>query len=229
MRTIITSILLSTLLFMSSSGGFTPARADDDSENPTAKKEVKDTSLINAKPGVFTFASNSFKDGATLDMKYVFNSFGCSGKNVSPEFHWANPPSGTKSFALTMYDPDAPTGSGWWHWTVYNIPAKVMELREGEKFTAYKKMNPETKKEEEIQFTGVGQGRTDFGKPGYGGPCPPEGEPHHYVFTLYAIKEAKLSLTKDSSGAMVGYMTNANSIAKLSTTVMFGRSAAPTK
>jgi len=225
MQAPITTLILSLMLTSVATIGFNVARADEDD-----KKEVKDTSLINTKTGEFSFGSSSLKDGDTMDMKFVFNSFGCSGKNLSPELHWANPPSGTKSFALTVYDPDAPTGSGWWHWTVFNIPAKVTELREGEKFTAYKKMNPETKKEEEVQFTGVGQGRTDFGKPGYGGPCPPEGDqPHHYVFTLYAMKEAKLSLNKDSSGAMVGFMTNANSIAKKTMTVMFGRGKSATK
>jgi len=170
------------------------------------KTTVHDTTLINAA-GTFSFGSDSFKDGDTLSMKHVFNSFGCSGKNISPELHWANPPKGTKSYVLTVYDPDAPTGSGWWHWTAYNIPLTTTSLKEGEKLPA-----------------SAGQGRTDFGKPGYGGPCPPPGNsPHHYVFTLYAIKEAKLPLNKEASGAMVGFMANANSIAKLSITALFGR------
>jgi phosphatidylethanolamine-binding protein (PEBP) family uncharacterized protein len=94
----------------------------------------------------FSFGSQSIVDGGSISMKQVFNSFGCKGNNLSPELHWSNPPAGTKSFAITVYDPDAPTGSGWWHWTVFNIPANITELREGEKFTAYKKLNPTTKK-----------------------------------------------------------------------------------
>ena len=171
---------------------------------------------------VFTFGSTSFKDGETLQMKHVFNSFGCSGKNISPELHWSNPPSGTKSLALTVYDPDAPTGSGWWHWTVFNIPLKATSIKEGEKLVMIKDG-------EKLIPIKLSEGRTDFGKEGYGGPCPPEGDhPHHYIFTLHAIKEANLPLTKDSSGAMVGFTINANSIAKLSITGLFGR-AAPVK
>jgi len=226
MYTFITTLILSTSLAFTS----VSARADDDN-NVTDKKEVKDTTLLNTKSGEFWFSSTSFKNGETLPMKYVFNSFGCNGKNISPDLHWGNPPSGTKSFALTVYDPDAPTGSGWWHWTVFNIPADATSLKEGEKFVTYAKNNSSVKSVDEVPFgKNVGQGRTDFGKPGYGGPCPPEGDqPHHYVFTLYAIKEAKLPLNKDASGAMVGYMTNANSIAKLSITAMFGRPAAAKK
>ncbi len=165
----------------------------------------------------FTFSSESIKEGAMLDMKYVYNSFGCSGKNVSPAFHWSNPPAGTKSYVLTMYDPDAPTGSGWWHWMVYNIPAEVTSLREGESFKTYKEGD------KTVNFGKVGQARTDFGSSSYGGPCPPPGAPHHYVFTLYALKVAKLDLNKNSSGAMVGFNANANVIEKKTITVMFGR------
>lgn len=186
------------------------------------------TSLAQAEG--FSFGSNTIVEGGSISMKHVFNSFGCTGNNLSPELHWANPPAGTKSFALTVYDPDAPTGSGWWHWTVFNIPANITELREGEKFTPYKKVNPATKKEELISFGNVGQGRTDFGKPGYGGPCPPAGDhPHRYIFTLYAIKQAKLPLDKDSSGAMVGFTLNANMIAKQTLTATFGRNRPLTK
>ena len=169
----------------------------------------------------FSFGSNSFKDGETLAMKYVFNSFGCKGNNVYPELHWSNLPSKTESLAITVYDPDAPTGSGWWHWTVFNIPKNITSLKEGEKYKPFKSG------EMMMTFGKTGEGRTDFGKPGYGGPCPPVGDkPHRYIITLYAIKEAKLPLNKDSSGAMVGYTINANTIEKLSITAMFGRSEA---
>src|SRR5690242_15063440 len=78
----------------------------------------------------FSIKSTSWQDGKPMDNKYVYNSFGCTGENISPEVSWDNPPEGTKSFAVTVYDPDAPTGSGWWHWTVANVPSAVKELPE---------------------------------------------------------------------------------------------------
>jgi Raf kinase inhibitor-like YbhB/YbcL family protein len=168
----------------------------------------------------FTLTSPNLQENGTIQMKHVFDGFGCTGNNISPELNWVNPPEGTKSFALTVYDPDAPTGSGWWHWTVFNIPANIRSLRAGEKFTPIKT------KGGIVSFGAVGEGRTDFGKPGYGGPCPPEGDkPHRYIFTIYALKEPKLLLNRDSSGAMVGYTLNANQLGKASITALFGRAA----
>ena len=167
----------------------------------------------NAMAANFSVSSSSFKDGATLPMESVFNSFGCKGKNVSPQLSWKNAPKETKSFAVTVYDPDAPTGSGWWHWTVVNLPANTTSLAKG--------AGNDPKK----LPAGAIQGRTDFGKSEYGGACPPEGEqPHHYIFTVYALKTDKLDLSADSSGAMVGYNLNFNTLAKASITAMYGRS-----
>jgi Raf kinase inhibitor-like YbhB/YbcL family protein len=160
-----------------------------------------------AASGGFALTSKDMQADQPMSMDQVFNSFGCTGKNVSPELSWTAGPEGTKSYALTMYDPDAPTGSGWWHWTVFNIPAKVLKLEKG----AGNKHK-------------YGEGRTDFGKPGYGGPCPPPGSGnHHYVFTVYALKVDKLPLDANASGAMVGYNLNANALAKASLTAVFGR------
>lgn len=160
----------------------------------------------------FTLTSPELKDGGTLPMANVFNGMGCTGQNISPELKWDHAPAGTKSFALTVYDPDAPTGSGWWHWTVFNIPADAKGLAKGA--GGHEGQLPR----------GAAQGRTDFGKPGYGGACPPPGDkPHHYIFTLFALKTDKLDLNSDSSGAMVGYMTNANMLGKASLTVTYGR------
>ncbi len=171
--------------------------------------------LLAATPcfaSVFSVQSSSWQDGQTMKDAYVFNSFGCAGSNVSPEVSWSAPPDGTKSFAVTVYDPDAPTGSGWWHWTVFNIPADVSELKEGASLDPAKLP------------AGALQGRTDFGKPGYGGACPPQGDkPHRYVLTVYALKADKLDLTDDASGAMVGYYLNQNALAKDSLTVSYGR------
>ena len=115
--------------------------------------------------GSFTLSSAEIKPGATVAEAQVFKGFGCEGGNVSPSLAWKNAPAGTKSFALTVYDPDAPTGSGWWHWVMFNIPADVNALPAGAGDSAGGKAP-----------RGAIQSRTDFGKPGYGGPCPPQGD-----------------------------------------------------
>lgn len=159
----------------------------------------------------FTLSSKTLGGQATD--KEVFNSFGCTGKNLSPQLSWANAPEGTKSFAVNMYDPDAPTGSGWWHWVVFDIPANVNELAEG--------AGDPTKN---LAPKGCVQSVTDFGKPGYGGPCPPEGHGfHQYIVTVYALKTDKLGLDKNASPAMVGYYLNANTIAKASLVFYYKR------
>jgi Raf kinase inhibitor-like YbhB/YbcL family protein len=161
----------------------------------------------------FTLTSPDVKAGATLVNKQVFKGFGCTGDNVSPALEWNNAPKDTKSFAVTVYDPDAPTGSGWWHWTVFNIPATATGLPAGagdDKGTGLP--------------AGSVQGRTDFGAAGYGGPCPPVGDkPHHYIFTVYALKTDKLDLDGNAPGAMVGYYLNANKLKKASFTALYGR------
>ena len=116
----------------------------------------------------FTVISNSFKDGDYLPSDFILSAdfgFGCAGGNKSPHLKWSGAPAGTKSFAVTCYDPDAPTGSGFWHWLVVNIPANVSELAEGAGSAGGKLP------------AGALQTRTDFGAPGYGGPCPPRGRP----------------------------------------------------
>jgi len=161
----------------------------------------------------FTLESAEIKPGATIAKAQVFKGFGCEGGNVSPSLKWTGTPAGTKSFALMVYDPDAPTGSGWWHWVMFNIPASVTSLPLG----AGNPAGGQTPK-------GAVQSRSDFGKPGYGGPCPPQGDkPHRYVFTLYALKVDKLDADENASGALVGYMANANSLGKASFTGTYGR------
>ena len=161
----------------------------------------------------FSLASPTIKPGSTLTEAQVFNGFGCTGKNVSPALKWSGAPKDTKSFALTVYDPDAPTGSGWWHWVIYNIPATASEIPEGAG-TAEGKGLP----------TGAQQGRTDFGAPGFGGACPPPGDkPHRYIFTVYALKVDKLDIPEGGTAALVGYMINANKLASASFTAKYGR------
>lgn len=156
-----------------------------------------------------TLTSPDLTEGGTLPEAQVFNSFGCTGLNLSPALEWSGAPEGTKSFILTAYDPDAPTGSGWWHWTVVNIPADAHALAEG----ASPKALP----------AGSIEARTDFGAAGYGGACPPEGDkPHHYIFTLYAMPVESVPLDAGASGAMVGYFAN-SAIEKATLTVTYGR------
>lgn len=144
---------------------------------------------------------------------HVFNGFGCVGANLSPALSWRHPPKGTRSFAVTAYDPDAPTGSGWWHWVVFNLPAETRELAAGAGDPAADKMP-----------AGAVQSRTDFGKSGWGGPCPPQGDrPHRYVITVHALKVDKIELDENAPAAMVGFMINANRLAKASITAFYGR------
>ena len=162
--------------------------------------------------GKFTLTSADVKPGATLTEQQVFNGFGCSGANVSPQLSWKDAPAGTKSYVVTVYDPDAPTGSGWWHWVVYDVPATATELAQGAgSGTA---ALPE----------GAKQGRTDFGAPGFGGACPPPGDkPHRYVFTIYALKVDRLDAPADAPPALIGYMTRANSLGSAPFTAKYAR------
>ncbi|MGO8828812.1 MAG: YbhB/YbcL family Raf kinase inhibitor-like protein [Steroidobacteraceae bacterium] len=165
-----------------------------------------------AADDTFKLQSAVVAPNGTLANEQVFNGFGCSGKNVSPPLRWSGAPAGTRSFALTVYDPDAPTGSGWWHWVVFDIPASVSELPQGAGNAAGQLP------------AGTVQGRTDFGAPGYGGPCPPAGDkPHRYIFTVYALKTAKLDVPSGGSAAMVGFMINANKLASASIIARYGR------
>ena len=148
-----------------------------------------------------------------LTENQVFSGFGCTGKNISPSLKWINAPQGTKSFAFTVYDPDAPTGSGWWHWVVFNIPSDINELK-ADAGNLQKGLAPK----------GSIQSVTDFGKPGFGGACPPEGDkPHRYIFTVYALNAAKLDLDEKAPPAMVGFFVNQYVIAKASLIAYYGR------
>ena len=168
---------------------------------------------LGAHAAGFTLSSPTVKPNATLTDAQVFNGFGCSGKNISPALKWSPGPKGTKSYAVTLYDPDAPTGSGWWHWVVYNIPADVTELPEG----AGDPKNPKLP-------AGAVQGRTDFGSAGFGGACPPQGDkPHRYIFTVHALKVDKIDVPADAPAAMVGFNLSGNRLAKASFTARYGR------
>lgn len=161
----------------------------------------------------FRLTSPDLRSGARVAEKHVFNGMGCTGANVSPALSWSGAPKGTKSYAVTMYDPDAPTGSGWWHWVIYNIPATATGL-------VADAGNPS----KTLAPTGAQEGNTDFGKPGYGGPCPPPGHgPHHYVITAFALKVDRIDVPANATAAMVGYNLNANTLAKAKLNAIYGR------
>jgi Raf kinase inhibitor-like YbhB/YbcL family protein len=120
----------------------------------------------------FSLTSPAFADGAAIPVRHT-----CDGPDASPPLAWSGAPAGTRSFALIMDDPDAPAGT-WVHWVLYNLPAALAEL-------------PDTvAKVEALDLGGARQGRNDFRHPGYGGPCPPPGPAHRYVFKLYALDAA---------------------------------------
>ena len=161
-------------------------------------------------------SSQSFRDGDYLSEAHILSKdfgFGCAGGNQSPHLTWSGAPSGTKSFAVTCYDPDAPTGSGFWHWLVVNVPVTTTEL-------LLDAGNPQAGK----LPAGALQTRTDFGKPGYGGPCPPPNDhPHRYIFTIFAVSQETLPVTSDTSAAVVGFNLNFNTLAKAALMGLFKR------
>ena len=161
----------------------------------------------------FKLSSTEIKANGMMPKSFEFNGFGCSGENKSPALKWSGAPKDTKSFAVTVYDPDAPTGSGWWHWVVINIPADVTELAANAGA-----LNSTTLPK------GALQGRTDYGTVAWGGACPPQGDkPHHYIFTVYALKTDKLEIPADATAALTGYMIHANMLGKASFTAKYGR------
>jgi Raf kinase inhibitor-like YbhB/YbcL family protein len=145
---------------------------------------------------------------------FIYNSFGCSGQNLSPALEWSDPPAGTKSFAVLVHDPDAPTGgAGFWHWLAIDIPASIRSLPRGAGSADGKKMPP-----------GSRQLETDFGEVGYGGPCPPKGHgPHRYVFTVYALPIEKLDVKPTDRTATVGFTITQSALAKASIVSTYGR------
>ena len=156
--------------------------------------------------GAERFTLKSDELGKRLAEAQVYSGFGCRGKNISPALAWVNAPSETRSFAVTVYDPDARAGGGWWHWLIFNIPAGVTGLEADA-----------GRIESNLAPAGSIQSVTDFGKPGFGGACPPKGDKaHRYIFTVYALNVAKLELDEKTNPAVVGSTLDRNAIAKAS-------------
>jgi Raf kinase inhibitor-like YbhB/YbcL family protein len=159
----------------------------------------------------FTLKSDDVAEGARLADAQVADVFGCKGGNVSPQLAWEGAPEGTKSFVVTAYDPDAPTGSGFWHWVVANLPATTTGLPRG----AGSRGGALPK--------GAVAAANDAGAAGFVGACPPPGKMHRYVFTVYALKVDRLDVNERSSGALVGFMTKANSLGEAAITAVYGQ------
>ncbi|MBU1346586.1 MAG: YbhB/YbcL family Raf kinase inhibitor-like protein [Alphaproteobacteria bacterium] len=152
----------------------------------------------------FTLTSNDFNDGDVLPDAQVQ-----AKGDTSPHLAWSGAPDGTKSFAVTLFDPDAPTGSGFWHWTVANVPADVSEIPAGGPVPA-----------------GAVEGRTDYGPAGFGGAAPPPGHgPHRYIFTVFAVDTDKLDVTADDSGAKYGFNLYFHTLAKATLTATYENKA----
>lgn len=164
-------------------------------------------STVIARAQTFTLKSTDL--GGQFSNEFIAGNFGCNGQNHSPQLQWTNAPAGTKSFAVTMYDADAPTGSGFWHWVVADIPATINELKRD---AGNLKSDAAPK--------GSLQSISDTGAPGYQGPCPPEGDaPHRYLITVYALDTEKLGTTANSTAALTGFMLSRHTLAKASLVV----------
>lgn len=158
----------------------------------------------------FRLTSPDIAEGEKIDLKHQLNAYGCSGDNISPALEWSGAPVGTKSFVMTLYDPDTNSGSGWWHWVMFNIPANVNSLSQGAG-------------SDDGAPKGAIQTRTDFGNPGFAGSCPPPGEVHRYQYRIYALGVESLDLDENATPAMVGFMTRANAIGTAKLTAILTR------
>lgn len=148
-----------------------------------------------------------------LSLAQVYAGYGCTGQNISPALQWAYAPTKTRSFAVTVFDPDAPTGKGWWHWLMFNIPLAVSALRT-DAGNVFRALAPH----------GSIQSVTNFGTQGYGGACPPKGDPpHRYLFTVYALDIAHLDLDPKTPPSEVAGYIKQHTIARASITAYYQR------
>lgn len=184
--------------------------AADISQNSTTKPSqsysiVKRITKHKQGASIFKIVSETVKNRKPLPNAHVFNGFGCSGENLTPSFKLLNIPKDAKSLAFTVYDPDAPTGSGWWHLVAINIPANTTEIS----------------KESLVNSLQI---KNDYGNPQFDGACPPKGDKkHRYIFTAYALKIPKIEVPTSASAAMAGYFIKANTIASAKVTAHYKR------
>jgi len=168
---------------------------------------------VNSAHAEMRISSQDIQANTPMSTKHEFQGFGCTGGNVSPQLSWQGAPENTQSFAITAYDPDAPTGSGWWHWVLINVPAETSEL-------VADAGNPEVKKSPK----GSQHFKTDYGSKGFGGACPPPGDKaHRYQFTVFALDTPRLELPEDASAALVGYYLNAHKLDTVTLEALYQR------
>lgn len=195
--------LLPVLVAALAAASPSPAFTGPSTATPSTLQAAAASGLVLQSPDV--------APGKAIALGHVYGGSGCRGGNISPALSWSHPPAGTRSFAVLMFDPDAP-GGGWWHWAVFDIPAGVRRLRAGAGAPASQLLPP-----------GSIQVRNDWGAVGYGGPCPPPGEPHHYHLILYALRVAKLGLDASASAARVASSARANALAEAEIVGLYGR------
>ncbi|MBK6531309.1 MAG: YbhB/YbcL family Raf kinase inhibitor-like protein [Deltaproteobacteria bacterium] len=161
-------------------------------------------------PSTLRVTSEAFAEGTTIPIHSIFNGFGCTGENRSPAIQWSGTPEGTRSFAVIVHDPDAPTGTGFYHWVAYDLPGDTRSL-------------PDNAGAEGSLPAGAHVGRTDYGTGAYGGPCPPPGPAHRYRFSVYALDTPALGAPEGSSAALVRFMLRGHVLAHGTLTGTYGR------
>lgn len=166
-----------------------------------------------AAAGGFSLRSPTIEANGRLPSAQVYDGYGCVGGNLSPALVWKGVPSGTRSFAVTLYDPDAPTGSGWWHWVVIDLPAMIRGLPVGAGALSGKALPRDA-----VQV------RNSYGQRAFGGACPPVGaKAHRYVFSVYALKVSRLDVPANAGAARANAAIQANAIGRASFTAYYGR------
>lgn len=168
------------------------------------------SSTADTRNGAFELRSAALRPSQGIPNAQVYNKAGCSGLNRSPDLSWHNAPPGTKGFAVTVFDPDAP-GRGWWHWAVAGIPANVHRLPTNASASGF------------LKSIGAIEARNDYGEDGYGGPCPVAGKTHRYIVTVWALRTEDLRLAAGRPAAMFEHEISVAALAAARIIVHYAR------